>query len=224
MSELQQQETDLKALAEKATPGPWRNDWRAIDLDEERGDVSYVTSLAEGVSESSAMVVGEVYYDGLNTAITKENAAYIAACSPDAILALITRAETAEAQNKQLAKEVGDYEESEAACCPEDVGFPEYIAALTRQRDEARSLLATQAADADAVARSRPQMLSLLLAMKHDLDYQEGRPKGFAAYQAEVDAVLADLTPELRSVMPALEAMLTDAALSRAATSEPTNG
>lgn len=48
-----------------------------------------------------------------------------------------------EASSELIARNIliQDYEEREAACCPEDVCFEEYIALLTKQRDEFKQLV-----------------------------------------------------------------------------------
>lgn len=46
-----------------------------------------------------------------------------------------------ESANASLTAQVHDYENREGACCPEDVGFEELIASLTKESDKLKALL-----------------------------------------------------------------------------------
>ena len=76
----------LKALALAATPGPWAWDGNVCDYDKEN-EAPWLVS-----SEGHPPVLG-----GTITCTRHNDASYIAAASPDAILALIKRVEDAEA-------------------------------------------------------------------------------------------------------------------------------
>lgn len=65
----------LRALAEAATPGPWRSD-----------------GLRVRQHEASTFAVAQAFY--------KKDAAYIAACSPNVVLGLIARIEDLEEKCK----------------------------------------------------------------------------------------------------------------------------
>jgi hypothetical protein len=54
---------------------------------------------------------------------------------------LLAALQQAEAERDAARAELDEWREREAACCPEDVGFDEYVAALTKQRDAARAQL-----------------------------------------------------------------------------------
>ena len=85
--------TELKALAEKATPGPWKAISRGAYWEEEEGDVDAV---------SGAEIIGAEFVDPLGNQQTTRghcwyrDAAYIAAANPAAILELIAKLEDAQ--------------------------------------------------------------------------------------------------------------------------------
>lgn len=55
----------------------------------------------------------------------------------------------------QVAEIINEWQEKEAACCPEDVGFPEYIAALEKERDALKEQLAQAQSELDRATRIR---------------------------------------------------------------------
>lgn len=71
---------------------------------------------------------------------------YIADSPPDEYggfhRSAVQTAKDAIAEIAELERERDDIREAEAACCPEDVGFSEYIAALTSQLAAAREVMA----------------------------------------------------------------------------------
>jgi len=80
-------DAELKALAEKATPGPWIvSEWTP------RGGYTRQCIGTEHVSASVAM----------SRHLRPEDAAYIAACSPERILALLSRLSRAQARVQRL--------------------------------------------------------------------------------------------------------------------------
>jgi len=85
---------ELEARARKATPGPWRVEYDGDVLDEFTGRSAEWPWRIEGVC------------DFKEEDATDETAAFIAACSPDAILALIERARQAETQRDKLRQEL----------------------------------------------------------------------------------------------------------------------
>ena len=56
--------------------------------------------------------------------------------------AALKRAEAAEAERDRYKRDVSEYEEREAACCPEDVGFEEVIASLRERAEKAEAEVA----------------------------------------------------------------------------------
>jgi predicted RNase H-like nuclease (RuvC/YqgF family) len=56
-----------------------------------------------------------------------------------------------ETEFRALQRQVDAYAEKEAACCPEDVGFPEYIASLQRQAETLREALAACKREVEAL-------------------------------------------------------------------------
>lgn len=104
----------LRALAEAATPGPWRwGDWRTT--------FGLLESEFRATLERNLTHPGEPgpvrrnRGDGctrvmdVEDEIRPEDAAFIAAASPDVILALIARVEAAEARVAQLENDLEDF-------------------------------------------------------------------------------------------------------------------
>lgn len=87
--------TDLKKLAEEATPGPWENRdgfVRAPDQGSElRGDGFTLSTSCAWVAECTR---GEAFYNG------EANAEYIAAANPKKILELLQEVETLRADRE----------------------------------------------------------------------------------------------------------------------------
>jgi hypothetical protein len=79
----------MRARVEAATPGPWRSTWDEIKSPPERYDddevavESAATALSGDGNELKRMVVGTTYYDGVNLAIRRPDAAFIAAARTD---------------------------------------------------------------------------------------------------------------------------------------------
>ena len=107
--------TRLRALAQKATPGPWcweshgekSNDWTVgVALDENdcpiTGEINDPDFIVEAVGNSEASVLRN------KVVIEQENsrgfgdAAYIASCYPETVLALLDIADVAEATRAGL--------------------------------------------------------------------------------------------------------------------------
>jgi len=83
-------DAELKALAEKATPGPW-----ASVLAMDRPEDGYTVKPFD-------MTDGEYGYGALDG----PDADYIAACSPDRILALLSRLSRAQARVARLEQSI----------------------------------------------------------------------------------------------------------------------
>lgn len=83
--------TELKALAEKATPGPWEWDGDVSTYDPENEAPWLLQSPWRDINS-------KVILQGTIKASQKEDAAYIAAANPAAILELIAQLEEARAQ------------------------------------------------------------------------------------------------------------------------------
>lgn len=97
--------TELKELAEKATPGPWEAISRGAYWDEEEGDVDAV---------SGPEIIGAEFVEPLSNQQTTRghcwyrDAAYIAAANPAEILELIAKLEDAQGEIRALrATEAG---------------------------------------------------------------------------------------------------------------------
>ena len=84
----------LKALADGATPGPWR-----LVTSSER-----MRCGIDGADDSAVVWNSDKKWDGEETGIPRDDdAAYIAALSPDVVTALIARVERAEAALREIA-------------------------------------------------------------------------------------------------------------------------
>lgn len=90
----------LRSLAALATPGPWRitDGYQAAQAGRYDDDVSVIEDA------SGEPVIEHVYYDGHHTIVRPRDAAFIAACSPDAIVALLDRVEELEKEFDWLRK------------------------------------------------------------------------------------------------------------------------
>lgn len=85
--------SDLRALAARATPGPWTVGYR---------DGSGMSSIVaehewDRLGLDAIVVMGGSPEGDIEYGVTGPDAAWIAACDPDTILALLDRAERAEA-------------------------------------------------------------------------------------------------------------------------------
>ena len=103
---------DLKALRElatRATPGPWHDKWDDVahrareDPDDQAVIVADHDASTKAGGPIDGVVVGLLWYDGWNVAVRKADAAFISACSPDRVLALLRRVEVAEAACEALS-------------------------------------------------------------------------------------------------------------------------
>jgi hypothetical protein len=102
---------DLRALAERATPGPWyAEDWQTDDGPNR-------TRVAAREPEQIAPGRSSIWPDGIQKISVADtecgenpeaDAAFIAAANPQAILALLSRLETAERERDDTRRELTD--------------------------------------------------------------------------------------------------------------------
>jgi hypothetical protein len=87
----------LLQLSMAATFGPWRSAWDdpLTDKSDPYEDPT-VYSTAEGLKDEDRGVIVKAYYDGNLVGANRENAAYIAALSPDVLQDLLRRFTKAE--------------------------------------------------------------------------------------------------------------------------------
>jgi hypothetical protein len=125
-------EQDLIAIetrANKATLGPWAWDHTGVWTLNQGGVCGPVLDApSPGDPADGIGVVGDDYPRGINH--PSESMEFIAHARSD-VPALL-------AEVRRQRKELEDWEEREAACCPEDVGFPEYIASLQKEIERLR--------------------------------------------------------------------------------------
>jgi hypothetical protein len=110
-------DAELESLAERATPGPWgweahgekSNDWTvgvALDKNDQplSGEIREPDFIVETVGYSEPWVLRKKLIIEHENAPGYSDAAFIAAASPDVVLALIRRAQEAEARANKLAQ------------------------------------------------------------------------------------------------------------------------
>lgn len=93
--------------------------------------------------EGLHLIIGKLYEAGFTDAgewgaeafSADECATQIARALADTLEVSASRLSALEAENERLHAEVNSYEEREAACCPEDVGFEEYITVMEGKID-----------------------------------------------------------------------------------------
>ena len=93
--------TELRRLAEAATPGPWRKRWYGSGGYEGREGVTVVTNTGTiNCDEIAYLGRGDIDED---TAQRSRNGAFIAAASPDMVLGLLDEIERQKAWAQQMA-------------------------------------------------------------------------------------------------------------------------
>lgn len=110
----------LKALAEGATPGPWSH--RTSEDPTGTGEVESFVKAGLGTGRTVIVVAG----------IDHADARYIAAASPDVVLALVARIEALELDRGAYDNWIGIY--AKAAGLPYDAGPDDIKAAIERLR------------------------------------------------------------------------------------------
>jgi len=94
---------EIKALAEKATPGPWESDGMAVPFHPKQSS----PFEDQGASVDPVIIGGcQDEQGGAVGVLRNDDAAYIAACDPQTVLALIARIEELERENAALEAQV----------------------------------------------------------------------------------------------------------------------
>lgn len=99
---------ELKRLAEAATPGPWRSVWEEENPDPNSHDEKAIIPLNPREGGYGDFVTGLIWYDGPHAGCTKQDAAYIAAVSPDVVLDLLAENEKLSAALATARGELAD--------------------------------------------------------------------------------------------------------------------
>ena len=111
----------------------------------------------------------------------------------DILLAALTAAEQARDEAQRALRQV---EEREAACCPEDVGFEEFIAALKRSMRALNASVAQRTEERDSAMRElKMEKLveaRLRTSWAEDTDYWIAKHKAEVAAHAETRRQLKD--------------------------------
>ena len=110
---------EIAARANAATPGPW-----VYMTDEAFGGEIRAAGFGEGDNDKFEHVADTPKYDD-----RPDDMDFIAHARTD-VPALCATVRVLRAENEQLLKWQADIQEREAAVCPEDVGFDEYIRTL----------------------------------------------------------------------------------------------
>jgi Ead/Ea22-like protein len=138
--------SDLRALAEKATPGPWQN----------LGDV-----------ETFHVTIATNPYAGMpvpRPEIWEHNAAYIAAASPDAILRLLDERDAAIRRASELEaalRSTLDYFGEAMEYIAENPSEDDRLTAYMRRYDEAAAALRSQESQPRLEPRTQAELLAL---------------------------------------------------------------
>lgn len=130
--------TELRRLAEAATPGPWRKRWYGSGGYEGREGVTVVTNTGT-VNCDEIAYLGRGDHDE-DTAHRSRNGAFIAAASPDVVLGLLDEIDHADATMDRMVEEcLNDSVKSQA--WDDRVKLADAIAERDQLREDAKHAL-----------------------------------------------------------------------------------
>jgi hypothetical protein len=210
-----EQRGELKRLAAAATPGPWRSCWEYEPDVNDLNEVAIV-STAPSLGGAEKFVMGLIWYDGPHAGCTKENAAYIAAVSPDVALATLAYVEALEAALKDQGEILASTQQAHNQFADafrkrrqewraEQMQASDNAEKLTKQLREARQELADQERDALQWAKDLKEANRRLLVQREALKAAE---RGFNnCYDVQTFTADGSSIPEraLKQVQSALK-------------------
>jgi len=118
--------TDLREIAEAATPGPWESVVSTYSSECSDYEGARIPGVAEDISD---------YYIGTVPPLDVDDAAHIAAFDPPTVLALIDRLEAAEAVHRDLTHRLGFGNGITEPMADNDTIVEAFDAAMMDQRD-----------------------------------------------------------------------------------------
>lgn len=185
-----EQRAELRAKAEAATPGPWE--------DKVLGSEGYAV-MAENPSGSiRRLTIARCGHEEWDT--DKSNAAYIAAASPDVVLALLDAADEAERVSYRIVSNLG--QPDHATITREGIlifvghAAPDCLAALTAARAEA-AYLRRKLAEVEALADEMGSAFPYVQVAALRAVLASGESKGNGQGTADRDAI-EELTEAIR--------------------------
>ena len=173
--------TELKELAEKATPGPWEWDGDASNYDPEN-EAPWLAQAPWTSRDSKNVLMGTI------KAVRAEDAAYIAAANPAAILELIAKLEEAQAQMERQKDEWLSWEAKRR-------DLEKAAAKLEDAQGEIRALRATEAGLRERV-KALEEVAAALLPFADDASAINGygyyRPKNPHDFHPDAESCTED--------------------------------